>query len=321
MLQLSKVASFYCRKLYDLYKVMPSKNLRRIRLPKSAKEDLAWWGKFATWFNGKAAISNVMYPDEMISDSSMSGFGVYLSTDWLAGTWANVAELADSPSCNHIGSTPVYDETNLDNINVLELWSVLLGLHRWCKLFKNRSVKLLVDNTQVKHMLINGVSANATCRNWLQEIFWVCVVCIIHLVPEYIPTENNFVADALSRISSGRPKSWDMLLNKIKGFCTSQATKQTRKRHWLCYRRFCSKYGLTPIPCSVDQAADYVSFLANFMKLSSIVTYYQAVRHFHILFGLHVPPLNDPYLRVIIIGISNSPAGVTVPKDPLVQDI
>lgn len=68
-------------------------------------------------------------------------------------------------------------------------------------------------------MLIKGVSYNATCRNWLREIFWVCVVYNIHLIPEYISTENNFVADALSRISSGCPKAWDMLLEKINVFC------------------------------------------------------------------------------------------------------
>lgn len=112
---------------------------------------------------------------------------------------------------------------------------------------------------------------------------------------------------------------WDRIRRKRQHLisnATSSATKQTRNRHWVCYRRFCSEYGLTPIPCSVNQAADYISFLANNMKLSSIITYYQAVRHFHILFGLKAPALSEPYLRVIINGISNTPAGRTVPKDP-----
>lgn len=75
--------------------------------------------------------------------------------DWITDTWAGVANLADPQSCNHIGITPVFDTANLSNINELELWPVLSGLHRWCELFRKKSVRLLVDNTQVKHISIN----------------------------------------------------------------------------------------------------------------------------------------------------------------------
>lgn len=97
---------------------------------------------------------------------------------------------------------------------------------------------------------------------------------------------------------------------------SSAATKQTRLKHWGCYRRFCAKYGLNPIPCSFDQAASYISFLSECMKLSSISTYYQAVRYFHVIFGLQAPPLSHPYLGLVMGGIANSPAGLVEPKDP-----
>ena len=35
---------------------------------------------------------------------------------------------------------------------------------------------------------------------WLREIFWVCNIYQIRLVPYYINTKNNLVADTLSRI-------------------------------------------------------------------------------------------------------------------------
>ena len=35
---------------------------------------------------------------------------------------------------------------------------------------------------------------------WLRELFWVCKIYTIRLVPHYINTKNNLVADTLSRI-------------------------------------------------------------------------------------------------------------------------
>lgn len=69
---------------------------------------------------------------------------------------------------------------------MLELWAIIVGLCRWYMLFRNKSVKVVVDNTQVKFMLCNGISINATCMNWLREIFWICVLNNIQLVPEYM---------------------------------------------------------------------------------------------------------------------------------------
>ena len=49
-------------------------------------------------------------------------------------------------------------------------------------------------------MIRNGVSSNTTCMGWLRELFWVCKIYRIRLVPHYINTKNNLVADTLSRI-------------------------------------------------------------------------------------------------------------------------
>ena len=41
---------------------------------------------------------------------------------------------------------------------------------------------------------------NKTCMQWLREIFWICKIYQIRLVPYYINTKNNLVADTLSRL-------------------------------------------------------------------------------------------------------------------------
>lgn len=193
----------FCRRLYDLFKVMVHKNLNVITLPQSARDDIHWWFEFSQLFNGKSAIANPMYSDTMISDSSMKGFGVYLGTDWMAGTWPNVPPLELDTPCDHVGPAPVFNNTDYSNINILELWPILLGLHRWYKLFQGKTVRILTDNTQVMGMLKKGSSINVTCMDWVREIFWVCVLHNIHLQPEYISTEDNVLADTLSRLAYG----------------------------------------------------------------------------------------------------------------------
>lgn len=75
-------------------------------------------------------------------------------------------------------------------------------------------------------------------------------------------------------------------------------------------------YSLSPIPCSVEQAADYLSFLSLHMKLSSMLVYYQSVKFFHKMFGLSAPSLSHPYLKSILGGVANIPSSRAVPKEP-----
>lgn len=45
------------------------------------------------------------------------------------------------------------------NINVLELWPIVVGLQEWATQLRGHTVSLLTDNTQVMFMLKNGVSS------------------------------------------------------------------------------------------------------------------------------------------------------------------
>lgn len=102
----------------------------------------------------------------------------------------------------------------------------------------------------------------------------------------------------------------------------SEATRVTRTKHWSCYLQFCKLYSLCPLPCSLRQAGNYLSFLSLYMKQASVITYYQAVRFFSKLFQLDCPLLSHPHLRAILNGVLNSPGSSSVPKAAfLVQDL
>ena len=49
-------------------------------------------------------------------------------------------------------------------------------------------------------MLLNGGSSNSVCKKWIKEVFWLCAIYNINLVPKYINTKANLVADTLSRL-------------------------------------------------------------------------------------------------------------------------
>lgn len=70
------------------------------------------------------------------------------------------------------------------------------------------------------------------------------------------------------------------------------------------------------LPCSISQAADYISLLGVFMKHSSVLTYYQAVLFMHRLSGYAAPPVNTPLLKSVLTGILNKSDGGSVKKGP-----
>ena len=71
------------------------------------------------------------------------------------------------------------------------------------------------------------------------------------------------------------------------------------------------------MPISVNQACLYVTYLAENLKISSIVTYYQAVVFYHVCAGLEPVRLSNPILKATIKGIEKEKKDVTGGKDPM----
>ena len=221
--QLVKGGRIFCKSTYELYKVLVTSNKRYINLSENVVTDFNWWLRLFPFFNGTVKMWNPEFEYPMISDSSMRGFGVYLDSDWVAGTWLDTDHISLHSECNHIGFRPVWDRFDHSNINELELWPIVVGLKRWLDLFRDRNVHVFTDNTQVMFMLINGVSSNPTCRQWLKEIFWLCAIYNIKLSPKYVSTKSNLVADTLSRLPYFKSES-DLvdLLNGSNLCCLSE---------------------------------------------------------------------------------------------------
>ena len=211
----------FSRRIFDL-SASYSRHAKAIPLDDAIKADLTWWLRFCECFNGKACILRDLHPIPMYSDSSFRGFGAWMGRDWLAGCWDQEDLPKDfSFGCSHLCDPPVFDSAP-KNINVLELWPVIIGIRRWGALFRNCYVHVVTDNMQVLAMLCTGRSANKLCMSWLRELFWMCFIWNIDISPSYIKSADNHLADGLSRLPyRGTPHTCINLLRDLNMCCSS----------------------------------------------------------------------------------------------------
>ena len=211
----------FSRRIFDL-SASYSRASKAIPLDGSILADLEWWLKFCDCFNGKACIICDLHPVPMYSDSSFQGFGAWMGRDWLAGCWSQDSLPCDFDfGCSHLESGPSFDSAPR-NINVLELWPVILGIRRWGPYFKNCFVHVVTDNMQVLALLCTGRSSNKLCMSWLRELFWMCFIWNIDIKASYIKSADNHLADALSRLPySGVTPLCVQLLSNLNMCCSS----------------------------------------------------------------------------------------------------
>ena len=97
----------------------------------------------------------------------------------------------------------------------------------------------------------------------------------------------------------------------------ADSTKKSRAGQWGIYKNTCAEFGWNPLPCDVDQACLYVTFLAKTLKPSTIKAYYQAVIFYHVCSGLEPIRLSNPVLKATMKGIERSQSVRAQGKDPI----
>lgn len=187
----------FCRSLYNLENMASNSLSKSVWIHDAAKDDLNWWAHCACIFNGKSVIGKPRLDVKPTSDASGRGFGAVFQQDWFCGTWDDTFKFESE--CNHSVPAPNIPESDR-NINVYELYPVLVSVQRWGHIMSGHCIVAVTDNQQVFYMIRTGRSKNPTCMRWLKQIFWCCVEFDIDLLSEYIPTDKNVIADTLSRL-------------------------------------------------------------------------------------------------------------------------
>ena len=174
---------------------------RLIHLDLETKKDLEWWMQFCAVFNCKSLIPAKINDLCMVSDASKRGFGAWCGSDFFYGFWGPVKKYAQD--AQHLEHPPLLDRIDVHegNINVYELWPVVVGLKRWGHAYANSMVNIVTDNMQVLAMVNTGRSKNNLCMEWLRELYWTCFINNIDLFATYIRSADNILADQLSRLA------------------------------------------------------------------------------------------------------------------------
>ena len=113
-----------------------------------------------------------------------------------------------------------------EHINTKEMRAVEQGLLRWGRIWKGARVISHIDNQAVVH----GI-ANHTIRGNTMDVLRRCLLLAskhdIEFLPCWIPTEENILADALSRfdreaVANLAPQLFPLFDHQLHGFLTSE---------------------------------------------------------------------------------------------------
>lgn len=96
--------------------------------------------------------------------------------------------------------TDDYDEIrDRINIQIIELYSMLLGIYLWIDRLRNRRVVLFCDNESVVHMINKSTSSCGVCMVMLRLITLWSMKFNVRIFASHVRSEDNDCADLLSR--------------------------------------------------------------------------------------------------------------------------
>lgn len=121
----------------------------------------------------------------LYTDASLTAGAAYYNKDFLYACW-------------EIDFPDISDQC----IYVKELCSVVLGFRRWAHLWSHRHIHVYTDNKATEWAIRRGLTRNKTANSLLKELLWTAARFNITVVPHYIESRANQIADALSRMDS-----------------------------------------------------------------------------------------------------------------------
>ena len=159
----------------------------RIRLPVAVKKDLAYFYNWCMLFNG-VSFSQRDQPDTIVyTDASLQAGAAYHKQDFIYYSWS-----ADFPGLTN------------QSIYLKELCAILLAFHRWSHCWNNMTVLIRTDNLPAVWAIKKGLTKHVLANLVLKEILWIAALCNITILITHIPSKENCIADALSRLDDNR---------------------------------------------------------------------------------------------------------------------
>ena len=142
-------------------------------------QDLNWFSKFLTKFNGTAVFDHRPIKALVELDACLTGMG---------GCW--------NPK---VYSVPIERNYKTFTIVHLETLNLLVAMRLWADHWSSQKVVLFCDNQAVVSVLNNGRTKDRTLAAITRNIQMIAAIKDINLSVVHILGKNNTVADLLSR--------------------------------------------------------------------------------------------------------------------------
>lgn len=160
----------------------------RRRLPPAARADLRWWLDYALSWNGVSVLALDPSPLLVCTDASGTlGIG-----GWWLDRW-----FSESLPARHVSK----------DIQFKEAYAVLHALRCWGAEWRGRHVRFGVDNQAVVFALRSGWIDSANTMAVLRRIAMLAASLALTFEVVWVPTKENAMADALSRLDLPRFRS------------------------------------------------------------------------------------------------------------------
>jgi hypothetical protein len=169
-----------------LLSILPSlrKSNHRFHVNNEIKKDLFWWKSFLITFNGVTIIPDVIWsdPDALLStDACLTSMGGHCGKEYFSCDFPS-----DILAAGH-------------DINILELYTVMVAVKVWSSKLTNRRIQINCDN-QASVMVINsGRTKNKVMLAILREIAFNTAKSNCQIKAVHIQGVNNRFSDLLSR--------------------------------------------------------------------------------------------------------------------------
>ena len=171
-----KYARFFLNRMLNVLR--ENTKSKNIRITRDFKQDLCWFQRFLTLFNG-VSFFNYTPSKSVHLDACPTGLGAIFDTQVYAmalpASWLNT------------------------NIAYTEMINILVALKVWHKQWSGHKVLVKCDNQAVVSVLSTGKTRDSTLRKYTRNIFLWLSAFNINIMVVHVPGKLNPVADLLSR--------------------------------------------------------------------------------------------------------------------------
>ena len=180
----------FLRRLIDMTKGQ-TRGDKQVVLSEGAKEDLGVWLEFLEGYNGVSVIPQEGWLNDedidLYTDASGEiGYGGYLNGKWFNGKW------------------PSHDIIRTTSIAWKEMIPIVIALMVWGEELSDKRIVLHTDNMAVKCAVNKQTSPCPQIMALLRKLVITCLVRNISIKAVHVPTQDNGIADSLSRFQVDR---------------------------------------------------------------------------------------------------------------------